>query len=183
MVRSGTEESRSITEYYAAHLMAPVDFAHLKKLHLALEPTRWMLLRAAATRPVLRAEDAYAIGAKRPQFKGSERTARYHATWLEKNGFLDKIDDEGLLAYQLNGKGRHLYDCVTRLLAEGPDASQPGTDSHLVAVVAAVNANEYEALTGDAAASYDVAAALRDQLGTLLTRRATIHVESEQATT
>jgi hypothetical protein len=156
--------------------METPDLASVKQLQAALEPTRWVLLRRAATSPLFRAEEALPIARGEASFTGSETTARYHATWLGKRGYLAPTQDGGRLAYRITDPGRHLYNHVVAATSSKPEAIRPGTESRVLAIVASVAPEEYDVLT-DETGDLDLSADLRRGLESVLVARARIRVE------
>jgi hypothetical protein len=154
----------------------PEDLARLTQLRAALQPTRWVLLRRAALRPRFRAEQALHIARAEAGFQGSETTARFHATWLQKKGYLSVTEDNGRLAYCITVPGRHLYDQVVAAMSGEPEPIRSGTESHVVAIVASMSPREYEVLA-DARGDLDLSADLRQGLESVLTARARVRVE------
>jgi hypothetical protein len=160
-------------------MMVRPALAKLEELHRTLEPTRWVLLRRAANRPLFRAEEALPIARAEANFKGSETTARFHATWLKKRGYLSTTRDAGRLAYRITTPGRHIYDHVAAILGEEPSRPiWPGTESRILAVIASVTSNEYDVLTGEIA-EFDLTTDLRQGLESVLAARGRIRVEPE----
>lgn len=160
--------------------MEPADFDRLRQLALTMEPTRWLLLRRAASRPIFRAEDARDIAEEGPRFKGSARTARYHATWLKNAGLLRETTDEGRLAYHLSDAGWRFYRLASALLADESQPVQSRTEPQVLAVLATLNPDEYEGFLCPGTEKLDVAASLRHRLETVAAKRVTLRVERRE---
>lgn len=159
--------------------MEAVDFNRLEQLEGALQPTRWLMLRRAANRPLFRADEALEIARENPKFKGADRAARYHATWLKEAGLLNETQDEGRLAYRLSDDGQSLYGAVLSRLEERSEAVQPRAEPRLVAVLATATAGDFEALLAEEGEAFDLAASLRTRLETVVSKRARISVQPQ----
>ena len=159
--------------------MAPTespDLEDLKTLRLALEPTRWVLLRRAARLPIFRAEEALGIARAEADFAGSEQTARFHASWLAKRGYLETIEDQGRVAYRITTPGRQLYDHVVAVIHGDAESVRPRTESRLLAIVASLAPDAYDVFSDDTG-ELDIAADLRSRLESVLVARARLRVE------
>jgi len=151
------------------------ELARVKELHEVLQPTRWVLLRRAATRPLVHAAEALKLAQEEAGFSGSESTARFHATWLQKRGYFETLEHNGLVAYRITSRGRQVYDHVVAIAGGAAEPIRPRTESHLVALVASVVPSEYDLLTGDG--GLDLSVDLTRGLESVLTARARIHVQ------
>jgi hypothetical protein len=154
----------------------PFEFEALADLRDALQPTRWSLL-AAAAEGVFRAEDAFDIVRDSPDFRGQERTARCHAARLKDAGLLAETELDGWLAYGLTDTGRRVYWGVLSLLQPDPDAVQPRTEPQLLAVLATLKHDEFDAFWLAGEERLDLTAVLKRRLETVIARRARIRVE------
>jgi hypothetical protein len=107
------------------------------------------------------------IAKRSPRFRGGVTAARAHPTALAKAGLLNASKTESRLVYSLSEKGERLLVTLDALQQTGPARFRTTAEARLLAVLARLEGEGFDAATIDPGAEYELISTLSDKVAQL----------------
>jgi hypothetical protein len=153
------------------------DVASIADFALAVEATKWQILKAVVTRQFVYATALLEIARDNPAFRGAERSARYHATALAKAHLIEPVPGERQLAFRGAAKGRLVHAHLSAALeGRGTEDIQSAAESRVLAVLAQLGREDYETFDLGSETQYELVAKLSKHARRVARTRARLRV-------